>query len=133
MISTDMGSFSFCQWIPLIICVLVFLAIVIYVIVDYEGAMRLLNSIVEYIKEHPYQAMGIVILCSILLVIFIFPITFFIILVAYAYCKAFESFGTGFALAVTVLFVGFMLGALIALVLGRFLFADFINNIIQKS
>jgi len=74
-----------------------------------------------------------VILSFILLIIFILPLWWLIILVAFAYSKAFDSFSIGMAISVPVIFVGVMLGSLIAFYLGRYLFADYIKRRIQKS
>ena len=55
------------------------------------------------------------------------------VLAGFAYCKAFDSFGIGFAMALGVSFVGIMLGSLLAFILGRYLLADYIKKRIKKS
>ena len=55
------------------------------------------------------------------------------LIVAIAYCQAFDSFWKGFLVAVSVIFVGMMLGALCAILLSRFLFADFLKRKLAKN
>jgi uncharacterized membrane protein YdjX (TVP38/TMEM64 family) len=61
------------------------------------------------------------------------PISFFHIIVAVAYCKVYHSFWIGFAVAVPVIFVGVMLGALVVIFLSRYLIADWIKKQLKKS
>jgi hypothetical protein len=48
--------------------------------------------------------------------------------VAFAYCKVYNSFWIGFAVATPIIFVGCMLGALLAIILSRYLIANFIKK-----
>ena len=53
--------------------------------------------------------------------------------VAFAYCKVYNSFWIGFAVATPIIFVGCMLGALFAIILSRYLIANFIKKQILSS
>ena len=83
---------------------------------------------INYIKEHPGEAVAIILATYILLVVFCFPNFQMHIIVAVAYCTVFNSFWTGFAVATSVIFVGLMLGALVAIILSRFLIANLIKR-----
>ena len=91
------------------------------------------KSMIVYIREHPGEAVAIIIGIYILLIIFCFPVFQMHIIVAIAYCSVFDSFWEGFGVAVAVIFVGMMLGALCAILLSRFLLADFLKRKISKS
>ena len=121
------------QWIPLGVCLAVFLGIIIYLIVDFHGCMKQFENLTGYIKEHPYESIAIIISIYIVLVIFCMPVSFFHIIVAVAYCKVYDSFWKGFAISVPVIFVGMMLGALVVIYLSRYLIADWIKKQIRKS
>jgi uncharacterized membrane protein YdjX (TVP38/TMEM64 family) len=54
-------------------------------------------------------------------------------MVAFAYCKAYDNFWLGFCMATSIIFVASMAGAVVALFLGRWLFADYIRNKLDKS
>jgi len=111
----------------------VFLGIVLFIIIDFESALEIFNSIIEFIKEHPYEAIAVVIVSYIFLIVFLLPITYLLILCGFAYCKAFDSFGEGFAWALLASFIGIMLGSLCAFLLGRYLLSEFLNRKIRKS
>lgn len=88
---------------------------------------------IEYTKEHPGEAIAIITALYVFLIIFILPITMLHLMVAFAYCKVFNSFWIGFAVATLVIFIGCMLGGVLAFILGRFMFADFIKRKLKKS
>ena len=79
------------------------------------------------------EAAFIIILVYILLVVFILPIAFLHVIVAFAYCKVFHDIVKGFAVATTVIFVGVMLGALIAFLIGRYLLYEYVKKKVEKS
>ena len=116
------------EWIPLGICLAVLLGIVIFMCVDWTGAVKIFTDIIDYTKENPYEAMGILIGVYILLIIFLMPLTFLHIMVAFAYCTVYDSYGKGFAFSTLVIFLGCVLGAILALFLGRLLFANYIKG-----
>ena len=95
--------------------------------------MKIFNQVIEFIKERPYEAMLVVIVAFVFLIVFILPITALMLLASFAYAKAFDSFVIGLVIAVPVIFVGVMSGALIALINGRYLFADYIKRKIKRS
>ena len=95
--------------------------------------MHLLEQLTEYIKEHPYESIGILIVLYIFVVLTILPITPVHLMVAYAYCKVYNSFWLGFSMATAVIFVGCLLGAIFAILLARFVIADYIKGKIEKS
>ena len=95
--------------------------------------MKLFNEMIDYIREHPYEAIGVIIAVYILFIIFILPITQLHIIVAFAYCKVYHSFWIGFAVATPIIFVGVMLGALFAFLLSVYLFASYIKRKLRKS
>ena len=95
--------------------------------------MRLLDLLVDYIREHPYEAMAVVIVLYIFIVITILPVTPVHLMVAYAYCKVYNSFWIGFAVATVIIFIGSLLGAILAILLARYVIADFIKTRLNKS
>lgn len=52
---------------------------------------------------------------------------------AFAYCKVYGSFWIGFAVAIPIVYVGVMLGALAAFLLSQYLFANYIKKKIKRS
>jgi uncharacterized membrane protein YdjX (TVP38/TMEM64 family) len=121
------------EWIPLIICLLIFLGVVIYICADYSGAMKILSDICDYVKDHPYESIAILISFYMVLVLLILPITVLHLMVAFAYCKVYNDFWLGFLMATWIIFTGCLIGAIIALYLGRVLFADYIRRQLDKS
>lgn len=65
--------------------------------------------------------------------VFILPIAFLHIIVAFAYCKVFHDIYKGFAVATTIIFIGVMLGALFAFLAGRYLLYEYVKKKIEKS
>ena len=124
---------SWFEWIPLGICIALFVAILIYLCVDWRGAMKYFDDIIRYTREHPFEAVSIIVVTYILLIIFCMPITQMHILVAFAYCKVFHSFIYGLLFATWVIYIGCILGAIAAYFLGRFLFANYIRKRIHNS
>ena len=61
------------------------------------------------------------------------PMAFLHIIVAFAYCKVFHDITKGFLVSTTVIFIGVMLGALFAFLLGRYLLYEFVKKKISKS
>lgn len=121
------------QWIPLIICFLIFLGLVLFICIDYHAALKVLQDICDYVKEHPYEAIGILIAVYIVMILFLLPITVLHLMVAFAYCKVYNDFWLGFLMATWIIFVASMLGAVIAYYLGKWLFADYIRRELDKS
>lgn len=111
----------------------ILLGIVIYMIVDWPACVKYFEDLTAYIREHPYEAIIIIIIIQILLIIFILPVSFLHILVAIAYCKVYHSYWIGFLMATWVLFVGTMIGALIVIYLSRYLIADWVKKQIKRS
>lgn len=87
----------------------------------------------DYVKDHPYESIGILIGIYILVVLTILPITPLHLMVAYAYCKVYDSFWLGFLMATAVIFLGCFLGAIVAILLARFLFANYIKRKLDRS
>ena len=95
--------------------------------------MKLLEDMCDYIKENPYSAIGIVIVVYVLMTLFLLPITVLHLMVSFAYCKVYNDFWAGFWMSTGIIFVAAMVGAIVALFLGRWLFADYIRNKLDKS
>jgi len=121
------------EWVPLGICGAFLLAVLIYICVDWKGAMKIFQDIIDYTREHPYEAIAIIVFAYIILVVTCMPITQLHILVAFAYCKVFNSFLYGLLFSTWVIWLGCMLGAIAAILLGRFFFANFIRKKIKRS
>ena len=120
-------------FVPLIFCCLLFVGLLIWICIDYSNAMKLLEDLTEYIKDHPYEAMGVVISLYIVIVLTILPLTPVHLMVAYAYCKVYNSFWIGFAVATAIIFIGCLIGAIIAILLARYIIADYIKTKLNKS
>ena len=92
-----------------------------------------MEAIIDYIRDHPYESIGIIISAYVFLVIFCLPITQAHIMVAFAYCKAYNSFWLGFLMSTWIIFIGCMIGAFCAIILSRYIIADFIKRKLHKS
>ena len=121
------------EFIPLGICLAILLAICIFVLIDLEGTIQMFEDLVDFVREHPWEAALVIILIYIVIIVFMMPVTFLHIIVAIAYCKVFNSFWLGFLVATLVIFIGCMLGALVVIYLGRYLIADYIKKQIYRS
>ena len=55
------------------------------------------------------------------------------IIVAFAYCKVYSSFGLGFVVATPIIYVGVMFGALAAFLLSQYLFKNYIKKKLKRS
>ena len=103
------------------------MGLLLFICIDYHGAMQILSDICEYVKDHPYESIGILIGIYVLMILFILPITVLHLMVAYAYCTVYNNFWLGFLMASWIIFVASMLGAVIAFFLGKWLFANYIR------
>ena len=131
--STDNEEIDFCEFVPLAICVSIFFAVILWIIIDWKGALEAMEAIIDYIRDHPYESIGIIISAYVFLVIFCLPITQAHIMVAFAYCKAYNSFWLGFLMSTWIIFIGCMIGAFCAIILSRYIIADFIKRKLHKS
>ena len=121
------------ELIPLGICLAILLGVVIYTLVDLESAIHVYLDMINYIREHPWPAILIIIAVYIFLIIFCFPTFQMHLIVSYAYCKVFDSFWSGFAVSTAVISVAVLVGALAAILLSRYLFANLLKRKIAKS
>ena len=65
--------------------------------------------------------------------IFCLPVTQAHLMVAFAYCKAYDSYWIGLFMSTWVIYVGCMIGAFFAIILSRFIIADFVAKKLHKS
>lgn len=93
----------------------------------------MINNIIDYTREHPYEAIAVISALYVVMIVFILPITHINILVAYAYCKVYQSYWKGLLMSSFVVWLGNMLGAIAAFLLGRFLIAEWLRRKIKKS
>ena len=63
------------EFVPLGFCIAIFLGIILYICIDFRGAIKLFTDMVDYTREHPYEAIAILVVVYILLIIFCMPIT----------------------------------------------------------
>ena len=89
--------------------------------------MKILEDICDYIKDHPYESIGILIGIYIFMILFILPITVLNLMVAFAYCKAYNDFWFGFLMATWIIYVANIIGGVLAFFLGKWLFANYIR------
>ena len=83
------GQTTLWEFIPLMICLLIFIAIIVFVIIDTEDATRMLESIIDHIRDNPLKAVFIIIGLYIFLIIFVLPINPLTLIIAYAYAAVF--------------------------------------------
>lgn len=95
--------------------------------------MKILENICDYIKDHPYESIGILICIYVFMILFILPITVLHLMVAFAYCKVYNDFWLGFLMSTGIIFVASMIGATLAFFLGKWLFANYIRKKLDKS
>lgn len=100
---------------------------------DYKLVINMFNTFIAWVKNHPYQSIGYSIYLLCFSVVFTLPISYTIIMLGYTYSQVFQSKLYGFLFSVPIVFVGSYLGALIAFVLSRYLFKDFIKDQIRNS
>jgi len=67
------------------------------------------------------------------MILFILPITPLNLMVAFAYCKVYNDFWLGFLMASSIIFVSSVAGGVIAFLIGKWLFADYIRKKLDKS
>lgn len=87
----------------------------------------------DYTREHPYEAIAVITAAYVVMIVFVLPITHMNLLVAYAYCQVYNSFWKGLAVSSCVVWLGCMVGAIAAFLLGRFLIAGYIRKKIERS
>jgi uncharacterized membrane protein YdjX (TVP38/TMEM64 family) len=85
------------------------------------------------VKLHPYQSIGYSIYVLAFQVIFTIPISYTIIMLGYTYTQVFNSKIYGMLFSVPIVFTGTVLGGLVAFMLSRYLFKDYIKEQISHS
>jgi uncharacterized membrane protein YdjX (TVP38/TMEM64 family) len=65
--------------------------------------------------------------------LFLIPTTIINLMVAFAYCKAYNDFWLGFLMASAIIFVSTLTAGVIAFLIGKWLFADYIRAKLDKS
>jgi len=89
--------------------------------------MKYFGYFIEWAKIHPYYSIGysIIILC--LSITFTIPISYTIIMLGYTYAQVFNSKLYGLLFSVPIIFTGCLSGAILAFLMSRYLFKDFMK------
>ena len=102
-------------------------------IFDYHLVLTLFKAFTDWVKLHPYQSVGYSVYLIAFSVIFTIPISYTIVMLGYTYTQVFESKLHGFLFSVPIVFSGTVIGGLLAFMLSRYLFKDFIKDQIASS
>ena len=113
--------------IPQILFFCVVVGIVAVCIMDMRMVMRYFNQFIDWAKIHPYYSIGYSILILCLSITFTIPISYTIIMLGYTYAQVFNSKLYGLLFSVPIIFTGCLSGAILAFLLSRYMFRDFIK------
>jgi uncharacterized membrane protein YdjX (TVP38/TMEM64 family) len=91
------------------------------------------KSFTEWVKVHPYQSIGYSIYIIAFSVVLTIPIFYTIVMLGLTYSQVFDSKMYGFLFSVPIVFTGTVIGGLVAFMLSRYLFKDFIKDQIANS
>lgn len=80
---------SFVNNLPQIACLSLFAIIILVCIFDFKEMTRYFNLFILWVRDHPYQAVGAIILIYTLSIIFTIPQTATHIVIAFTYCQVF--------------------------------------------
>lgn len=78
---------------------------------DFDQISYAFHLMVEYSKEHPGQAVSIILVTYVVCNVLLIPTLWIHYLTAYIYARKMESFQRGMIVALAITFVGMQLGA----------------------
>lgn len=102
-------------------------------IFDFKQVTFYFNKFIEWVRIHPFQAVGVITLVYIFSVVFTIPQSATHVVLAFTYCQVFQSEIKGFFFTVPVILLGCTIGACCAFLLSRYLFKEQIQKQIQNS
>ena len=91
------------------------------------------KAFTQWVKLHPYQSIGYSVYIIAFSVVLTIPIFYTIVMLGLTYSQVFSSKLYGFLFSVPIVFTGTVIGGLVAFMLSRFLFKDFIKDQIANS
>ena len=111
----------------------VIVAVAILCIFDFKLVIKMFKTFIDWVKMHPYQSIGYSIYVLAFSVVFTIPISYTIMMLGYTYTQVFNSKLYGLLFSVPIVFTGTVIGGLLAFMLSRYLFKDFIKEQISHS
>ena len=114
--------------IPTAIFSIVLLIILVLCIYDHNLVIYHFHKYTLWAKFHPYLSISYSIALLCFSIIFTLPISYTVVILGYTYSQIFRSKLTGFLFSVPIVFTGCLLGALLAFLLSRYLFKNFIRE-----
>jgi uncharacterized membrane protein YdjX (TVP38/TMEM64 family) len=108
-------------------------AMVVICLVDFKLVMRTFDQFTDWIKLHPQQSFFYSMMIFTFSIVFTIPISYSIIMLGYTYSQVFDSKVTGFLITVPIVYFGCLIGAVLAFLISRYVFRDFIKTQIQQS
>lgn len=100
---------------------------------DYRLMKRYFDAYTVWIKANPQLGICYSILLLSLSIVLTVPISYSIVMIGYTYAQVYDSQFWGFVVAVPIIYLGSLLGALTAFVISRYLLKDFIKDQIRES
>jgi hypothetical protein len=107
----DPEDISFVKMVPQAIFVMLVLVVVTFTLYDVESVIDWFELFVDFVRSHPYKSGAYIVLLIALLIVFMLPIIWISIAIAYGLGKAFPnaywySFGYGFVLILAGVVIG---------------------------
>jgi len=113
---------------PQIIFGIIILAVTLICLFDYTLVLNSFKAFTEWVKLHPYQSIGYSIYIIAFSVVLTIPIFYTIVMLGCTYTQVFDSKLYGMLFSVPIVFTGTVCGGLVAFLLSRYLFKDFIKD-----
>lgn len=114
--------------IPQILFASILIVVTVICIFDYSIVINMFKAFTQWVKLHPYQSIGYSVYIIAFSVVLTIPIFYTIVMLGLTYCQVFNSKLYGFLFSVPIVFTGTVIGGLVAFMLSRFLFKDFIKD-----
>tara|TARA_B110000285_G_scaffold228575_1_gene291767 strand:- start:434 stop:1162 length:729 start_codon:yes stop_codon:yes gene_type:complete len=127
------SNYSCLKMIPQILFASILIVVTLICIFDYSMIIKMFKTFTEWVKLHPYQSIGYSIYVIAFSVVLTIPIFYTIVMLGLTYSQVFDSKMYGFLFSVPIVFSGTVIGGLVAFMLSRYLFKDFIKDQIANS
>jgi len=124
---------SWVAWLPQIFCGILFVTLMAIVIIDLKQIKYAFGLFIQWIRDNPRSASGIIIALYGIGIALLLPTTQFHLAVGYTYAEVAGNQWEGFLIAAPIVFVGSMLGCFLGFMASRFFVKSMVIRKIHKN
>ena len=102
--------------------------IILFCVLDFKQVSEMFREFIEWVRLHPFKAIGAINFLYAVCLVFTLPITFNHIMLGFTYSQVFHSKIEGLIFTIPVVMSGVLLGSVLSFLLSRFFFKDLVRQ-----